>query len=156
MNKISILTATLALALLSACATYTPPAEKDIITSKIIDVSYDIAWEKATEWFANSNVPIKNIAKDSGLIATEYRLRANSDQIDCGEATGMVVITNKTANMNIFIKEKTPQTVFVSINVFGNAEAITMQGSAYETRKRIDCISSGVLEREILSAIAIK
>ncbi|PHS76568.1 MAG: hypothetical protein COB56_06205 [Robiginitomaculum sp.] len=153
MTKLPILAATLTIVLLSACATYTPPAEKDIITSRTMDVSYDIAWAKATEWFANSNVPIKNIAKDSGLIATEYRLRANSDQIDCGEATGMVVITNKTANMNIFIKEKSPLSVSVSINVFGNAEAITMQGSAYETRKRIECISSGVLEREILSAI---
>jgi len=153
MTKLPILTAALAMGILSACATYTPPVDNDIVNSQTIEVGYDVAWEKATEWFANSNVPIKNIAKDSGLIATEYRLRANSDQIDCGVATGMVVIANKTTNMNIFIKEKSPHSVSVSINVFGNAEAISMEGTAYETRKRIECVSSGVLEREILGAI---
>ena len=153
MTKLTILTATLTLCLLSACATYTPPVEKDFAKTKIINTSYDQAWEKATEWFANGNVPIKNIAKDSGLIATDYKLRASSRDIDCGTLGQMDAFQNKRANMNIFIKEVSPTSVSVSINVFGNAIVTTMAGSAYATSKDVECVSTGSLEKSILDAV---
>ena len=153
MTKLPLLSASLATIILSACATYTPPVQKDITKTETINVSYDQAWQNATEWFASNNIPIKNIAKDSGLIATDYSLRASSRDFDCGTPGQLDTVTSRTANMNIFVKKTSPQTVSVTVNVLGKAMITNMAGTQYQSFKTVDCVSAGSLEKGILDAI---
>jgi len=61
--------------LLTGCANYyypPRPIEPEITKSFEVDASFDRTWEALIETFAELQLPIKTIEKDSGIIATEW------------------------------------------------------------------------------------
>ena len=88
--------------------------------------SFDIIWEDAIEWFANNNIPIDKIDKESGILTSEYRLGTTQSIVNCGEPTGNIGLyqskfDNIYGNINVLIRER-DGTIRATINVFGGAD----------------------------------
>jgi len=138
--------------LLSSCATYTPPISRPA-TNENINVKYEKAWDRATEFFASNNIPIKNIAKDSGVIASEYGLKESGGYIDCGSISGPgKAMYDWTANINVILRDNKNDTTKMQVNVFGsvliantNAYGQVLTNYGYEKKS---CVSTGVMENE--------
>lgn len=135
----------------TACATYEPPVDSGVANTEVINKSYDSTWQKATEWFANNNIPIKNIVKDSGLIATDYRLGADSSFIDCGKVGTYEAFGDKNINVNLIAKKANASTTNVRLNVFGTGTVnqADLYGNSTGRGRTIDCLSTGKLETEL-------
>ena len=146
---------TAAMLSVSACATYEPPADRDIDNAVTVNQPYEKTWQRATEYFANNNIPISNIAKDSGLIATDYKLGASSTFIDCGTVGTYEAFGDKNLNLNILVKENTPTTTDVRVNVFGTGRVVqtNLYGTTVGAGKAIDCVSTGALEDDLIDYI---
>lgn len=142
--------------LLVACSTYEAPAEVAVNNQMVVNKSFDDVWSRATEYFANNNIPIKNVAKDSGLITTEYRLSANSNYLDCGDGGIFSKIDDKLLNLNTVVKRADTGGTDIRINVFGSGRATptSLTGSVSGSSQTVDCRSTGQLEGEILAYVS--
>lgn len=140
---------------LIACASYRPPIKYDFQTEMIYKESFDEIWNKTVEWFATQGTPIKNMDKESGFISTEYSLSTEKHMryVDCGivgeHPLVIQKIENPTGNFNILIKKQPDDKTSVNINSFFQATYIATTGSGIPASKKIECVSTGLLEREI-------
>lgn len=142
MHKINI--AIILAALLTSCAT--PPKSYTYNKTVIYKKSYDEVWTKVIEYFANTNIPIKNVAKDSGIVTAE-KMRYDISYADCGRS--MNTIVNKTGVFNVFVKS-IPSGTSVSINT---DYSLIQQSSWDGSMMQISCNSTGKIEQEILNYI---
>lgn len=128
----------------------TPPAPPTHEVSRAFAGSYDAVWDGAVDWFSESNIPIGQIERASGLITSEHRLRADEELIDCGNVdsgNSMLVDSDRTANLNVRVRE-TEAGILVQVNVFGRGrftfhDPLTNSTSAVEASR---CESSGAVE----------
>ena len=144
--RITILIA--ATAVLAGCAT--APANFEVQKTRSYAEPKDAVWERAVEWFAARNMPIKTIEKDSGIIASE-RLYGQigaqgqmGDWADCGKGALEVPVRQKV-DLNVFVRS------------VGTGSTATVNTNFSETRRDIndamrdvDCNSTGKLEADIL------
>lgn len=143
-----LLVLALAAIVVSACATYQPPTEFAGDREAIADRPFNAVWEDLVEWFANNNIPIRNLDKASGLIATEYRLGASGQYIHCGTLGTYDQLQRADLNVNVLVRPAEAGGTRVRANVFGTA-TIANQMIAPAIRN-VDCTSTGSLERSIL------
>lgn len=135
---------------LVGCASYVPPKPHQFESTRAYpDVSFDQGWENVVGFFASHNIPIKNIAKDSGVIYAEAAIFPMG-MADCGsyfsdwdewdqEDKALVVSHGK---FNVFFRRGDPITVAV------NAEfARKFENSNFP------CESTGELEGMVLDAV---
>ncbi|WP_321468064.1 hypothetical protein [Halarcobacter sp.] len=135
-----------------------PPVKNTIEKSKNYSISYEKAWVRAVDWFADHNVTIEKIEKSSGLLTAKYLIEANDEFLDCGDikATGTLgnPVIEKYGSLNVTIREKNENTTKVNVNFFGE---FTLQandawdGHLVKTKGR--CVSTGKLENNILTYI---
>ncbi len=129
---------------LTACAT--PPAAYQFANTRTYQRDFDQVWQDLVGFFAQRSIPVKNIAKDSGVIYAES-LSFDDRFADCGDA-GMLIVQGRTMTFNVFVTRagKDPQvqvtTRFTEVRTFGNRR--------YDTQ----CNSKGVIEEQILNALA--
>ena len=137
--------AALAAALLaSGCATL--PATYSVNNSRTYeDQTFDQVWEKLVGFFASRNIPIKNIAKDSGVIYAESTSFGN-EFADCGTG-GLMVPFARRASVNVFVTRSSEHPK-VSVNT-GFQEMRRFDAST----TTVNCNSKGVIERAVLDAI---
>lgn len=131
-----------------------PPSDQSRDFSERHSAEFDGVWEGVVDWFAVTNIPIKNIDKNSGLISSDYSLGSNFTQVDCGDMDpgdmARLVDTNITANINVLVRRQ-QDGVVVRPNVFGQG-VYTLQ-STWDGRLiyvRADrCVSTGELENSL-------
>lgn len=112
----------------------------------------DKVWERVVQFFAERNIPIQTIEKDSGIIYAEPELFGKR-LADCGvfgtfaadeEAEGVI-------HMNVFVKPLSAKRTALTVNVsFSNTFA---HDPFIYGRKKITCESKGVLEQHVLDYI---
>ena len=147
------------LLLLGACApaSISPPAEPSHQTSRTFDASYDEVWDATVDWFSESNIPIHQIERASGLIASEHDLGADEALIDCGDIDPghwRLVGVNRTANVNVRVREA-EERVLVRVDVFGRG-SFTFRDSMTNALSTIEaprCESTGEVESWIFEFI---
>ena len=138
-------------------------APRVIQKERIISRPFDAVWQTAIEWFATHNTPIKNLDKSSGLISTEYSVSIGDalKYMECARSSGStsVQLTNYTGNFNVIIKRLADNSTKINVNVFfGCTQNVYKEQLhlfiANETilisSARINCSSTGTLEKEIL------
>lgn len=129
--------------LLAGCAT--APAHYTFYNSQTYMRSYDEIWEDLVYFFATSNIQIKNIAKDSGVIYAEAS-RYEDDFADCG-SPGLSSVMGRALNLNVFVSRS------------GNAPKVYVNTKFLETRQfdrsvwTVECNSRGIVERTILDSL---
>lgn len=143
----------------SACsaATIAPPGEPTHQTAHTFAASYDEVWEAAVDWFSESNIPIGQIDRTSGLITSEHRLGADDEMLDCGEIDSgdwILVGSERTANLNLRVRDADEGTR-VQLDLFGRG-SFTFRNPMNNNRTPIEaprCESSGVLESWVFDYI---
>jgi hypothetical protein len=132
--------------LLSACAT--APKATQFDNSRQVSLSFDDAWERTISYFAENNISIKTLEKDSGLIVAESAT-VGPDQLqklaDCGSAG---VGQPGTASYNVFVRDQQSQGVAVQINAAFNQSFRNIWTGRNE---QVQCLSKGVLEAALLA-----
>ena len=135
-----------------SCKVYEPPKDYNIEKERSYSMNFDDVWNKIVDWFANNNTPIKNMDKNSGFIATEYKLNVPNRElyVDCGVYGYAGPIARNfpiDGNLNVTVREKN-NTVTVKVNFFFESK------KAQETYLfTVSCVSTGVLEKELLDYI---
>lgn len=136
---------------LAGCAT--PPAYVPFDNSTTVSLSKDEVWSNLVEYFATSNISIKTIEKDSGIIYAE-RMLAGAYEIgsvaSCG-ANFMAPSMGATADLNVFVREQTGGT---RITVTTNFREMRSNAMANGQMFTAQCNSLGVMEAGILRAAA--
>lgn len=134
---------------LISCQSYTPPEKLQIANTKEFNKSYDEVWSGIVSWFGQKGTPIKNLDKNAGFISTEYDLKTNTYQyMDCGKGG---VQTRALATINIVVTKKNDK-VIVTVNAFFTCHLYYM-GWDKGNDSRIDCVSKGILEKEVFDYI---
>ncbi|MCL9777059.1 copper chaperone PCu(A)C [Vibrio methylphosphonaticus] len=158
MKRLAVFGATLAL---SGCAqiNHTMPEEKVIVKSHTYDLSFDDAWVRAVDWFADHNVTIEKIEKTSGLITAKYMIRDNDMNLDCGHfnVTGTTHGANisKSGSLNVTVRNRGENKSRVNVNFFGEYQLTA--NDAWDgrlIRSNGHCVSNGQMEKSILNYIA--
>ncbi len=147
-----------------------PPApstpSKPVETEVIVEAPLDSVWDATVEWFATRGLPIKNIDKTSGLLATEHVMP--TDQVatvmSCGtpdpKPNGKVEHVDHRTHFNVLLRAQGPRQTKVTVNAFfdcvvNSYENVGLFGAQVRldssTRKK--CGSTGTLERSILSRL---
>ncbi|MCY1266032.1 hypothetical protein D9M68_325450 [compost metagenome] len=146
MNKdVRAALAALGIVVLTGCAS--APKHYDVTRSRTYNASYDQVWSKLISVLAKSNMPLKEIAKDSGVIYAEA-LRFDERQADCGSA-GILKPVARLGSVNILVQP------------VGNQQMVTVNSRFVETRynsldystSQIECSSKGQFETALLDAI---
>jgi hypothetical protein len=114
-------------------------------------------------------MPIKNLDKSSGFISTDYKLVTGviSQYMVCQGASstfgGKVELTNHGGNLNVLVKKITEDSTKVTVNTFYSCTAnkyryASLISTTYvlESSTRIDCNSTGILEKAIFDYISGK
>ena len=130
-------------ATLAACAT--PPADHEVTKGRAYNQSYEQVWEGLVRFFASRNIAVKNIAKDSGVIFAE-RASFADELADCG-SRGMWQVLGRRVGFNVFVT-KSGERPFVSVNT----EFVEVR-KFYEQVVNVTCVSTGVLEAQVLSSL---
>ncbi len=138
-------------------------APRVIQKDRIISRPFDAVWQTAIEWFATHNTPIKNLDKSSGLISTEYSVSIGDalKYMECARSSvsKSVQLTNYTGNFNVIIKKLADNSTKINVNVFfGCTQNIYKEQlhlfipneTTLISSARINCSSTGTLEKEIL------
>ncbi len=167
-NKIFIISLIIFLTIsCSTTARFTPvPVVRVIEKERIINKPYDAVWQSTVEWFATHNTPIKNVDKSSGLISTEYSLPMGeaARYMDCGGTSssfsGYTSLENHSGNFNVLLKKVSDNATKISINVFFGCSVNSYQAKGLlstdyqlKSSSRINCTSTGTLEKEVLDYI---
>lgn len=130
-----------------------PPAPRTIENSFTVNSDYDSAWSALVETFAELQLPIDNMEKDSGLITTdwiEFTGQTNEGYCDCG-GLGINIEINRLGKFNVFMKKDTENSCKMTVN--SQWEQTYRFGDDVYKRK---CVSTGKLEREIFDIVTKK
>src|SRR5690606_16368783 len=115
-----------ALFALGGCGTNPPKPHQFESTRTYTNVSFDQGWENVVGYFANNSIPIKNIAKDSGVIYAEATAFPSA-MADCGEdwEEGDWSVLPKAGKFNVFFRRGDPLTVTVNADFMTLSEGVT-------------------------------
>ena len=89
----------------------TPPKEFDFKPVSTIHGNYDSVWAAVVEFFAATNLPIKTIEKDSGLITSNWidAMKMTGAKVDsicnCGEAGGLIKTAWTNGKFSVYVKK---------------------------------------------------
>jgi len=151
--RIKILVLGLACLMIYSCAT--APAPRQITKAFPIEATFDEVWPAVIESFAELNLPIQNVEKDSGLITTDwisFTGQKNTDYCDCG-GLGISVERSREGRFNVFVKRTSDSSCEVVVNCIYRQTLETIKGTLAGTRS---CVSTGILEADMFEIIKSK
>ncbi|MBS3992988.1 MAG: hypothetical protein KGZ87_04650 [Bacteroidetes bacterium] len=140
------------------------PVARVVEKERIVNKSFDAVWQSTIEWFATHNTPIKNLDKSSGLVSTEYSLSMAeaANYMDCGGSTisafgANTRLENHSGNFNVLLKKIDDTHTKINVNVFFgctlntyNYKGLLSTEMILTGSKRINCYSTGALEKQVL------
>lgn len=137
---------TATLLLLAGCAT--APRSYDVQTTHQFQTAdTDEVWTAVVELFSERGWSIDNMERASGIITTDWMSVSNGSYLDCG-GSGIAVESGHVGSFNVFIREQ-DEAPTLAVNTSWRA-----QRSFGGTTGVVECVSTGVLEREIHEEVA--
>jgi hypothetical protein len=130
----------------SAIACGTLPQTYAFESSRSFNASYDQIWEPLTRFFAGQNIPLKTIAKDSGVIYAET-LTFDDTYADCGTPPFPWVAGGRIMQLNVFISRYEGGVTATVTTTFDETRR-------YSTMIQVfTCNSKGKIESAVLDAL---
>lgn len=132
---------------LAACAT--APVARDVQRTAVVEgAGFGETWDTVIDVFAERTWAIDNVERASGLITTDWMLAGDSaeEYMDCGSAGFLNAHRDHEVRFNVLVREG------------GSGAGLTvntaMRATSWDTMNGIpegvvQCVSTGVLEREI-------
>ena len=155
--KTKILVLGLACLFFISCAT--APAPRQIVKAFVIEAPFDGVWQAVIGSFAEMNLPIANMEKDSGLITTDWQIyprgKAGKVYCDCG-GLGLNVEIERRGRFNVFVRGLTENSCELKVNCIYNQtiQPAMAKGSTGITSR--NCVSTGKLEAEMFEIVKSK
>ena len=150
----------LGLACLMICSCATAPAPRQIVKAFPIGAPFDEVWQAVIESFADLQLPIQNMEKDSGLITTDWidfpLGKAGKEFCDCG-GLGMNIETRRVGRFNVFVKRVSVNSCEIQVNCTYSQtyEPVSLTGDSVPSYKR-SCVSTGKLEANMFELVKSK
>jgi len=146
--------------LLMACAS-TPPVKHSFEPSKVYHADYDKVWESIIEAFAQNNVPIRTLDKNSGLVVSEdqyvpfttrYGTKiVDTEYCDCGGGGSLQSYSELSGKFNVFVKSLSASETEVQVNAFFKARVYNdLSGAPIGW---LNCTSTGAFESKLFSVL---
>ena len=125
-----------------------PPPHRDRVAA-----SYDATWGALIKAFADENLPIRAIGRDSGIIASDDVVTPIGLYADCGRFGDKLVEGEALVSFTIFVRPNGNDTD-VQINTKMRTQAYR-KGSSGKLRpdQVIQCASTGRFESNLLDAV---
>lgn len=158
-NKMRVKILILGLACLFFAYCATAPVPRQIVKAFTIEAPFDEVWQAVIESFADMNLPIANMEKDSGLITTDWEIyprgKAGNVYCDCG-GLGLNVEIERRGRFNVFVRRLTEYSCELKVNCIYNQtiQPALAKGSTGITSR--NCISTGKLEAEMFEMVKSK
>jgi hypothetical protein len=132
-------------AIILSIASASAPSKHNIRKATTIDASFDDTWTVLIDVFADRSWPIQNMAKDSGLITTDW-MKADDGFADCG-GSGIASTHGTFVRFNVRVKGAASTEVTVN--------ATFREERSFDGQHRlVDCESKGIVEATIHDEIA--
>lgn len=150
--KLRILSIGIICAIAAGCAA--APKARVIQDAFPIEGEYDKVWAAVVETFAELQIPIDNMEKDSGLITTDwidFSGQTNEDYCDCG-SLGINTEVNRTGRFNVFVRKVSEKSCEMRVNTMYEQRFRFGNGPLYKRT----CVSTGNLEKETYAMVVEK
>ena len=136
----------------------TEPSAHSIERSQVYKAPFDKVWTSSVDWFADHNVTVEKIEKESGLITAKYALKVSDKDLDCGvfDVNGTLgqAEIRRTGSLNVTVRSVNEKETKVSANFFGEYALNARDAwDGHLITKSGQCVSTGLLEKSILSYI---
>jgi len=155
--RIKILVLGLACLMIYSCAVrLDSPAPRQITNAFPIEAPFDKVWEAVIGSFAELQLPIVNMEKDSGLITTDwisFTGQKNTDYADCGKIPLGLKEGGRSGRFNVFVRRISESSCEVNVNCVYRQTVVKLGGDFYRHR---DCVSTGNLEARMFEIIKSK
>ena len=145
----------LSLLVLTACAT--APAQYQFDNSRSFEVGLDEVWPEVVNFFAENNLPISTVERDSGLIVADdlrFSMAEFAQYADCGQSP-LATESNARGSVNLFVRERSTDGSTLTVNTrFQVYREVGTPGTTIYGASYVDCVSNGTLENAIMERIA--
>jgi hypothetical protein len=119
-----------------------------------VSAPYDRTWPAIVRALARQNVPIRTIARDSGVIASDEFLSPINVYADCGQIGGEQVEGEALVSFTLFAEPNGPGSTRVQVNSKMRTQA-HRRGTSGSLRATpvLGCASTGRFEANLLDAV---
>jgi hypothetical protein len=153
-RDLAALAAALGLAALGGCSRavispISPPPYRDEATA-----DYDATWRALVRALAGENVPLRVVAKDSGVISTDDFVSPIGVYADCGRIGDVQLEGEAMGSFTLFVQTGQNGATLVQVNSKMRTHAYRRGGSGKLKNDRvIQCVSTGRWEANLLDAV---
>ena len=133
--------------IVAACVSAPAPHQFD--QTAVIAMPKDEVWSNIMEYFTSSQIQIRTVERDSGIVYAESARTTAGTVLDCGTYNDQPI--SGVATMNVFVNDVGPGQTSVTVNVAGNGGFRDAWNGQFVA---VECYSTGALERTILQAAA--
>jgi hypothetical protein len=115
---------------------------------------YDTTWRALVQALAGENVPLRVVAKDSGVISTDDFISPIGVYADCGRI-GEVQLEGETmGSFTLFVQPGRDGATSIQVNSKLNTHAYRRGGSGkLKTDRVFQCVSTGRWEANLLDSV---
>ena len=115
---------------------------------------YDTTWRALVRALAGENVPLRVVAKDSGVISTDDFISPIGVYADCGRI-GEVQLEGETmGSFTLFVQPGRDGAIMIQVNSKLNTHAYRRGGSGkLKTDRVFQCVSTGRWEANLLDSV---
>ena len=129
-----------------------PPKEFQVNPVVTIPGDFDAVWPAVVEYFATTNLPIKTIEKDSGLIVTEWFDasekpgwgKEDKTLCDCGLAPKIVALQWNRGKFSVFVKQTSAGEIALRVTC-----AYQQLRTFLDEYRVVNCNSTGYVESQL-------
>ena len=153
-RHVAAITAACALVALGGCAgpfisPIAPPPVRDEAPA-----SYDSTWSALVRALAGENVPLRVVAKDSGVISSDDFISPIGLYADCGRIGEVLLEGEALVAFTLFVQPGRDGAIVIQVNSKLNTHAYRRGGSGkLKTDRVFQCVSTGRWEANLLDSV---
>lgn len=150
----TVLAAALGLIALAGCSRpvvspIAPPPYRDEATA-----GYDTTWRALVRALAGENVPLRVVAKDSGVISTDDFISPIGVYADCGRIGEVQLEGEAMGSFTLFVQPGRDGATLIQVNSKMKTHAYRRGGSGkLKTDRVFQCVSTGRWEANLLDSV---
>src|SRR6185503_10019083 len=115
---------------------------------------YDATWRALVRALAVENVPLRVVAKDSGVISTDDFISPIGVYADCGRIGEVQLEGEATGSFTLFLQPGPDGATLIQVNTKMNTHAYRRGSSGkLKTDRVFQCVSTGRWEANLLDSI---
>jgi hypothetical protein len=115
---------------------------------------YDTTWRALVRALAGENVPLRVVAKDSGVISTDDFISPIGVYADCGRIGEVQLEGEAMGSFTLFVQPGQNGATLIQVNSKANTHAYRRGGSGkLKTDRVFQCVSTGRWEANLLDSV---